>query len=684
MTISTTTIKNSYNGTGSQDVFAYTFKISSTADMQVIIRASTGTETVKSLTTHYTVSNAGNASGGNVTFTSGNIPSNTETVILRRNTTQVQALDLVENDPFTADSVEGAFDKNLSIIQELQEEVDRSIKLSRTNTINSTEFTNSSTDRASKILAFDTNGELAVTSELGSYKGNWATSTAFGARDIVKDTSNNNIYICNTAHTSSGSQPISSNTDVAKWDLLVDASSATTSASAAATSATASANSATASASSASTASTQASNASTSASTASTQATNASNSASAAATSATNAANSYDSFDDRYLGVKSSAPSADNDGDALATGALYFNSSDNIMYNYTGSAWASLKPTSSEQTNINTLAASAVVDDMALLATTDCVADMALLANADVISDMNTLATADIVSDLNTLATSDIVSDINTLATTDIVSDLNTLATSDIVSDINTLATSDIVSDLNTLATSDFVSDLNTIATSGNVTAINNVSGSIANVNSVATNLTGVNSFANQYRVASADPSSSLDAGDLAYNTTGNVLKYYNGSAWVAITSGGITDVAQDSSPQLGGNLDLNGNDITGTGGIPSANLTGSIAEARLPAAALGAVWESKNANFTAEARKNYFVDTSSNTVTATLPSSATIGDEIHFLDVAGTFDTNYLTVARNSHKIQRDASDLTVSVEGAGFTLVYYNSTQGWLLKDV
>ena len=129
MTISTTIIKNSYNGTGSQDVFAYTFKISSTADMQVIIRASTGTETVKSLTTHYTVSNAGNASGGNVTFTSGNIPSNTETVILRRNTTQVQALDLVENDPFTADSVEGAFDKNLALVQELQEQVDRSIKI---------------------------------------------------------------------------------------------------------------------------------------------------------------------------------------------------------------------------------------------------------------------------------------------------------------------------------------------------------------------------------------------------------------------------------------------------------------------------------------------------------------------------------------------------------------------------
>ena len=91
-----------------------------------------------------------------------------------------------------------------------------------------------------------------------------------------------------------------------------------------------------------------------------------------------------------------------------------------------------------------------------------------------------------------------------------------------------------------------------------------------------------------------------------------------------------------------------------------------------------------KNADFNAEARKNYFVDTSANTVTATLPTSATIGDEIHFLDVAGTFDTNYLTIARNGHKIQRDASDMTVNLESAGLTLVYYNSTQGWLLKDV
>ena len=191
-----------------------------------------------------------------------------------------------------------------------------------------------------------------------------------------------------------------------------------------------------------------------------------------------------------------------------------------------------------------------VVADMALLGSADVIADMALLANADVIADMNTLATTDIVSDLNTLATTDIVSDLNTLATSDIVSDLNTLATSDIVSDINTLATSDIVSDLNLLATSDFVSDLNTLATSANVTAITNVSDDIANVNTVATNISSINNFEQRYRVASSDPTSSLDAGDLVFNTTANQLKYYDGSSFNTIVS---TDT----------NVKVSGNDTT-------------------------------------------------------------------------------------------------------------------------
>jgi|VirMetMinimDraft_7_1064189.scaffolds.fasta_scaffold44668_1 hypothetical protein len=90
-----------------------------------------------------------------------------------------------------------------------------------------------------------------------------------------------------------------------------------------------------------------------------------------------------------------------------------------------------------------------------------------------------------------------------------------------------------------------------------------------------------------------------------------------------------------------------------------------------------------KTSGFTAVAGEGYFCNTTSAAFTATLPGSATIGDEITFIDYAGTFDTNNLTIGRNSHNIQGAAADLTVSTERAGFTLVYVDSTQGWLLKD-
>jgi len=123
-----------------------------------------------------------------------------------------------------------------------------------------------------------------------------------------------------------GTGSASSTSDQATIDTV------TTKSNEAATSATNAASSATAAASSAT-------SAASSATTATTQATNAATSASNAATSETNAAASFDSFDDRYLGAKSSDPSTDNDGDALLTGALYFNSTANEMRVYTGSAW---------------------------------------------------------------------------------------------------------------------------------------------------------------------------------------------------------------------------------------------------------------------------------------------------------------------------------------------------------
>lgn len=101
---------------------------------------------------------------------------------------------------------------------------------------------------------------------------------------------------------------------------------------------------------SATSAATSASAAATSATNAASSATAAASSATSAASSATSAAASYDTFDDRFLGAKSSDPSADNDGDSLVTGALYFNSSSNAMKVYTGSAWAAVAPTATSVT----------------------------------------------------------------------------------------------------------------------------------------------------------------------------------------------------------------------------------------------------------------------------------------------------------------------------------------------
>lgn len=89
-------------------------------------------------------------------------------------------------------------------------------------------------------------------------------------------------------------------------------------------------------------------------------------------------------------------------------------------------------------------------------------------------------------------------------------------------------------------------------------------------------------------------------------------------------------------------------------------------------------------ANFTATAGLCYFVNTTSAAITATLPASASLGDQVHFKDYGDTFDTNNLTIGRNSHNIEGSAADLTVATEGAGFTLVYVDSTRGWVLKDV
>jgi hypothetical protein len=220
MTVSSSTNRVSYSGNGTLTTFAYTFKVFDQGDLTVILRSSTGTETVQTITTHYTVTGVGDVGGGNVVFVTA--PSATETVVILREQDLTQGLDLVPNDPFPAQSLEESLDKLTFMVQQHEEELGRAIKASRTNTLTGSEFTISAADRANKVFSFDSSGDLSVTQELGTFKGDWAASTAYVERDLVKDTTTNNVFIVTSAHTSSGSLPLTTNTNSDKYEKIID------------------------------------------------------------------------------------------------------------------------------------------------------------------------------------------------------------------------------------------------------------------------------------------------------------------------------------------------------------------------------------------------------------------------------------------------------------------------------
>ena len=135
--------------------------------------------------------------------------------------------------------------------------------------------------------------------------------------------------------------------------------------------------------------------------------------------------------------------------------------------------------------------------------------------------------------------------------------------------------------------------------------------------------------------------------------------------------------------PQSGTSLQIG--EASDTITIPSnATLDASNATVSLPTGVGGTSWQAEKTNsFTAVAGEGYFINTTAGAVTATLPGSATLGDEIRFIDSSATADTHNITIGRNSHKIQGATSDMTVSTERAAFGLVYSGATQGWLLME-
>ena len=221
--------------------------------------------------------------------------------------------------------------------------------------------------------ALDTLNELAAAINDDASFATTVTNALAGKLALTGGTMTGNIVMGSNKVTSTATPTADDDlTRKAYVDsILGSATSAADSATAAAGSASDASDSADAAALSASSASDDADTASSAATTATGAATTATNAASSASgyattasTAATNAANSFDSFDDRYLGAKASAPSLDNDDEALITGALYFNSTDDKMQVYDGASWNDVAPvaTSVTESQISDLGTTIVLD----------------------------------------------------------------------------------------------------------------------------------------------------------------------------------------------------------------------------------------------------------------------------------------------------------------------------------
>lgn len=230
--------RHDFTGNDVNESFSYTIKISNQTHIKLVHTDTDGVENALAdplvVDVDYTVNGVGDAGGGTVDFPKGGSVYSTLASGEKLSILYVfpieQELDLPNLGRMFNESVEDQLDFMTVLHNQSQEKFDRSIKLVEGSTLTDIAWPEGAdaAARKNKLVAWnDDSDALELASSIGTFRGNWATSTAYTARDTVKDTSNNNIYQANTTHTSTGSQPISSNADVAKWDLIVDAAAAT-------------------------------------------------------------------------------------------------------------------------------------------------------------------------------------------------------------------------------------------------------------------------------------------------------------------------------------------------------------------------------------------------------------------------------------------------------------------------
>ena len=170
MPVNTTGSTVQYTGDAEQTTFPFTFPIGSEGDLVVKVRVTaTGVTVTQTLTTHYTVTKSGTNfdNGGNVEMVSA--PAATDTLIITRDTTQTQSTDLIYGDPHDSEAYEDMVDRNTKMIQELQAQVNRCLKVPDTDSESlDMEFANS-VDRASQYAGFNGDGEPIAAATFAAY-----------------------------------------------------------------------------------------------------------------------------------------------------------------------------------------------------------------------------------------------------------------------------------------------------------------------------------------------------------------------------------------------------------------------------------------------------------------------------------------------------------------------------------
>lgn len=165
MTISTTSSRISYNGNGVTTIFAFPYRFLNQGHLVVVSIDSLGAETVKTITTHYTVSGAGDPAGGSVTMLTA--PATGTRLVIYRDTDVTQETDYVSGDPFPAESHETALDKLTMIMQEKTPGAGgatRAIQIPIGDPTSVITTLPPSIARLDKFLTFDSDGDVTVSS----------------------------------------------------------------------------------------------------------------------------------------------------------------------------------------------------------------------------------------------------------------------------------------------------------------------------------------------------------------------------------------------------------------------------------------------------------------------------------------------------------------------------------------